>query len=66
MASRSFKSNTETFAYPPTLITDHFSFDAYIAITTDPTKVRFFINSYVVAICVTLPTLLVALLAAYA
>ncbi|TXN30980.1 carbohydrate ABC transporter permease [Lacisediminihabitans profunda] len=66
MASSSFKSNTEIFAYPPKLITEHFSFDAYIAILTDPTKVRFFINSYVVAICVTLLTLLVALLAAYA
>lgn len=66
MASSSFKSNTEIFAYPPKLITENFSFDAYIAILTDPTKVRFFINSYVVAICVTLLTLLVALLAAYA
>ncbi|NKY38805.1 carbohydrate ABC transporter permease [Cellulomonas septica] len=66
MLSSSFKRNPEIFAYPPRLITDGFSFDAYTTILTDPVKLRFFLNSYVVAISVTLLTLLVAVLAAYA
>lgn len=66
MASNSFKRNTEIFALPPRLITPGFSFDAYTAIFTDPVKIRFFVNSYVVALSVTALTLLVAILAAYA
>jgi multiple sugar transport system permease protein len=66
MAASSFKPNTEIFEYPPRLITENFSFDAYGAILSDPVKIRFFINSYVVAGSVTLLTLLVAILAAYA
>jgi multiple sugar transport system permease protein len=66
MLASSFKSNTEIFEYPPRLITDNFSFGAYAAILTDPTKVRFFVNSYIVGLSVTLLTLLVAVLAAYA
>lgn len=66
MLSSSFKSNTEIFEYPPRFITENFSFDAYVTILTDPEKVRFFINSYVVALSVTALTLVVAILAAYA
>lgn len=66
MLVSSFKTNTEVFQFPPQLITANFSFDAYTAVLTDPTKLRFFVNSYVVAIAVTLLTLLVAVLAAYA
>ncbi|MDO9398518.1 MAG: carbohydrate ABC transporter permease [Herbiconiux sp.] len=66
MLSSSFKSNGEIFEFPPRLLTDDFSFDAYLSILTDPTKVRFFVNSYVVAIAVTLLTLFVAIMAAYA
>jgi multiple sugar transport system permease protein len=66
MLSSSFKSNTEIFQYPPRLITENFSFGAYAAILSDPTKVRFFVNSYIVSVSVTLLTLLVAVLAAYA
>jgi multiple sugar transport system permease protein len=66
MLASSFKSNTEIFELPPRLITDNFSFGAYAAILTDPTKVRFFVNSYIVSLSVTLLTLLVAVLAAYA
>lgn len=66
MLSNSFKSNTEIFELPPRLITESFSFDAYVAIFTDPETVRFFINSYVVAFAVTALTLLVAIQAAYA
>jgi multiple sugar transport system permease protein len=66
MALSSFKSNAEIFEYPPRLITESFSFDAYAAIFTDPVKLRFFGNSYFIALSVTLLTLLVAVLAAYA
>lgn len=66
MVSNSFKSNKEIFELPPRLITDSFSFSAYTSILTDPTKLRFFLNSYVVALSVTAFTLVVALLAAYA
>jgi multiple sugar transport system permease protein len=66
MAATSFKANAEVFAYPPQILTENFSFDAYTRILTDPTKVRFFINSYIVALSVTVLTVLVAILAAYA
>lgn len=65
MIVSSFKPNTEIFAYPPKFISDTFSLDAYKAIVTDPVKVRFFINSYLVSLTVTLFTLVVAILAAY-
>ncbi|WP_433586202.1 carbohydrate ABC transporter permease [Microbacterium hydrocarbonoxydans] len=66
MLSSSFKSNTQIFELPPRLITDTFSFDAYVAIFTDPETMRFFLNSYIVAGAVTVLTLLVAIQAAYA
>jgi multiple sugar transport system permease protein len=66
MASSSFKSNPEIFELPPRVITENFSFDAYTTILTDPVKVRFFINSYVVSLSVTILTLIVAILAGYA
>lgn len=66
MALSSFKGNSEIFAFPPRLITENFSFAAYSSILTDPVKVRFFMNSYVIALSVTALTLVVAILAAYA
>ena len=66
MLISSFKSNSEIFEFPPRIITESFSIDAYITILTDPVKVRFFINSYVVSLSVTILTLIVAILAAYA
>jgi multiple sugar transport system permease protein len=66
MLASSFKANPEIFATPPRLITEGFSLDAYTTILTDPVKLRFFGNSYLVAGSVTLLTLLVAVLAAYA
>jgi multiple sugar transport system permease protein len=62
----SLKSNTEIFALPPRLLPDEFTLVAYRSIFSDPTKVRFFINSYLVAGVVTLLTLLIAILTAYA
>ena len=66
MLSSSFKRNTDIFAYPPQLIPSNPTLEAYTAIFTDPVKVRFFINSYLVSLSVTVLTLLVAVLAAYA
>jgi len=66
MLVSSFKSNPEIFELPPRLITEHFSFGSYSTILQDPVKVRFFINSYIVALSVTVLTLVVAILAGYA
>ncbi|APO70927.1 sugar ABC transporter permease protein (plasmid) [Rhizobium gallicum] len=61
----SLKSNTEIFALPPRLLPDHFTNVAYLSIFNDPAKIRFFLNSYLVAGVVTLLTLLIAILTAY-
>jgi multiple sugar transport system permease protein len=66
MLASSFKANPEIFELPPRIVTEHFSFDAYSAILHDPVKVRFFVNSYVVALSVTALTLVVAILAGFA
>jgi multiple sugar transport system permease protein len=65
MLSSSFKSNTEIFALPPTVLPKAFTLEAYAAILGDPVKLRFFFNSYFVAGAVTVLTVLIALLAAY-
>jgi multiple sugar transport system permease protein len=65
MLSTSFKANGEVFQVPPQLITKSFSLDAYTKILTDGTQMRFFLNSYIVALSVTALTLLVAILAGY-
>ena len=65
MLSSSFKSNTEIFAYPPRLISESFSFEAYRAVLTDPQQRRFFINSYLVSTLVTIFTLVVGILGGY-
>jgi multiple sugar transport system permease protein len=66
MLSTSFKANGEVFQTPPRLITKSFSFDAYREIFGNAAQLRFFLNSYIVALSVTTLTLLVAILAAYA
>lgn len=65
MIFSSLKSNTEIFALPQTLFPKEFTVKAYQSIFGSPTKIRFFINSYLVAGAVTLLTLLVATLAAF-
>ncbi|TCC16756.1 carbohydrate ABC transporter permease [Kribbella sindirgiensis] len=65
MLSTSFKANGEVFQVPPRLVTENFSLEAYRSILGDPDKLRFFVNSYVVALSVTALTLFVAILAAY-
>lgn len=65
MLFSSLKSNREIFALPPRLLPDDFTIAAYLTIFNDPVKVRFFLNSYLVAGIVTVLTLLVAILTAY-
>lgn len=65
MVSSSFKSNTQIFAYPPQLIDDSFSLQAYTSVLSNPQKLRFFFNSYLISILVTLCTLIVGILAGY-
>ena len=66
MLFSSLKSNTEIFALPPRLLPDVFTLVAYRSIFGDPAKVRFFLNSYLVAGVVTLLTVIIATLTAYA
>lgn len=65
MACASIKSNREIFSLPPRLLPEAVNFDAYKTIFSTPEKMRFFLNSYLVAGCVTVLTLLFAILAAY-
>lgn len=65
MLSNSFKPNPDIFQYPPSLIPENFTWDAYTSVLTDPEKLRFFFNSYFVSLSVTLLTLIVAVLAAF-
>ena len=66
MVCSSLKANSAIFAWPPKFIDDTASLDSYFAVLTDPVKVRFFINSYIVAGAVVIVTLFVGILAAYA
>ncbi|WP_336630353.1 MULTISPECIES: carbohydrate ABC transporter permease [unclassified Microbacterium] len=66
MISNSVKPNTEIFAYPPSLIPQTFTWDAYVSVVTDPKKIRFFVNSYVVSAGVVVFTLFAGIMAGYA
>ena len=66
MVLSSFKANVNMFAWPPRFIDETFSFDAYKKILSDPDKIRFFLNSYLVSGVVVLLTLLIGIMAAYA
>src|SRR3954452_14125007 len=66
MLFSSLKSNTEIFALPPRLLPNEFTLMAYRSIFGDFAKVRFFLNSYLVAGVVTFLTVIIATLTAYA
>lgn len=66
MLSTAFKNNNEVFAFPPRLIGENPTIEAFASILTDGEKLRIFGNSYLVAGCVVLITLLIAVHAAYA
>ena len=61
----SVKTNTEVFAYPPSFIPENFTLSAYFNIFNDENKLRFFFNSYFIAIIVTILTLLISILSGY-
>lgn len=66
MLSTAFKPNNEIFANPPRLIGENPTIEAFVSILTDGEKLRIFGNSYLVAACVVIITLLIAVHAAYA
>lgn len=66
MLSSAFKSNTAIFAFPPQLVDDTFSFDAFARVLGTPAIIRYFANSYFVATCVTVLTAVVSILTAFA
>ena len=66
MLSISLRSNREVFANPPNIIPKNIVLEAYTSIIHDRVKIRFFINSYLVAFIVTLLTIFFSLMAAYA
>lgn len=66
MVCSSLKANSAIFAWPPKFIDETANLASYAAVLTDSTKIRFFINSYVVSAAVVLITLFIGILAAYA
>jgi multiple sugar transport system permease protein len=63
--SSSFKTDMEVFSLPPRLIPLEPTVRAYQQIMGNSDRVRFFINSYFVAMVVTVFTLVVAIMCAY-
>ena len=66
MVCSSLKDNSAIFAWPPKFFDETASLSSFVAVLTDSTKVRFFINSYIVSGCVVIVTLIIGILAAYA
>ena len=66
MVCSSLKANSAIFAWPPKFIDETASLNSYFAVLSDPVKIRFFVNSYIVAAAVVLLTLFIGILAAYA
>jgi len=65
LISTSIRANGEVFSVPPHIIPKQFTMSAYVKILTTSSKMRFFFNSYFVAIIVTLLTLTISILASY-
>jgi len=65
MLAMSFRPNPEIFDAPPRLFPKQPTIDAYKAIIFTPLRLRYFLNSYIVAFSVTFLTLIIAILAAY-
>lgn len=66
MISCAFKSNTEVFTVPQRIIPRKITFEAFTSVFTDTTKLRYFLNSYLIAAVTTMITLFVAILTSYA
>ena len=52
--------------WPPKIIDESFSLSTYAKVLTDPQKLRFFLNSYIVSAAVVVFTLFIGIMAAYA
>jgi multiple sugar transport system permease protein len=65
MLAMSVRTNMEIFALPPSLIPKQFILDAYRQVFQSPTYLRFFFNSYIVAMSVTSVSLVIAVFAVY-
>lgn len=65
LISISIRANGEVFATPPSFIPKVINLSAYSKIFQSSEKIRFFINSYMIAIIVTIITLFVSMLTAY-
>lgn len=66
MIVTSLKSPTEVFAYPPTWIPKEFQWSNYVEMWNKAPFGRYFMNSAIVAICVTIGQLTSCVLAAFA
>lgn len=66
MVCSSLKDNSAIFSWPPKFIDETASLTSYMAVLMDASKVRFFINSYIVSAAVVLLTLFIGILAGYA
>ena len=66
MIVTSLKSPTEVFAYPPTWIPKEFQWSNYLEMWNKAPFGRYFMNSAIVAICVTIGQLTSCVLAAFA
>ncbi|MBP8856812.1 MAG: carbohydrate ABC transporter permease [Anaerolineaceae bacterium] len=66
MIVTSLKSPTEVFAYPPTWIPKEFQWSNYVEMWNEAPFGRYFMNSAIVAICVTVGQLTSCVLAAFA
>ena len=59
------KIKLRDFSYPPSILLVNTSLEAYLNIFDDEDKIRFFINSYIISIIVTLLTLFISILSGY-
>ena len=66
MITTSLKSQTEVFAYPPTWIPKQFQWQNYLQVWKEAPFGRYFLNSTIVALTVTVGQLISCILAAFA
>ncbi len=66
MISCSFKQNTEIFTVPQRIVSRAPTLNAYSNVLSNPAKMRYFVNSYIVAFITTAITLFIAILTGYA
>lgn len=65
MILMSVRPNVEVFSIPPTIIPRKFTLQAYTQVLSNSTYMRFFLNSYIVGLMVTLVSIIVATFAGY-